>query len=80
MAVLNDINTLNLNHPRLMSNRKTVIEKLRNILIKDDKRNTLVRLYELATVGQNGILESYAQVAQLYLEKKQRAHGITPTL
>ncbi|NOY91604.1 MAG: TIGR02646 family protein [Deltaproteobacteria bacterium] len=70
-----NIDALNLNHPRLKSNRKAVIERTRKILKKHGwKRAVLEKYRRLATArDQDGCLQEFCGAIAYYLDKKIRA-------
>lgn len=73
-----DLQTLNLNAGHLISNRKGVIERLREKLNQDDSPANLRRLYRAATTPGSGGLPPYAPVAARYLERKLRQRKLAP--
>ena len=69
-----DIETLNLNAPRIMANRARVVRTLQTKLRADDSPRTLRALWRLATDAPS--LAPYAPVAAQYLEPRMRRRGL----
>lgn len=76
-AAEHDLRELNLNAPRLVENRRGVVQELRAKLAalgSDAKVRKFIR-DRLATASKATTLPAHAHVAVAYLERKRRAHG-----
>ena len=74
-----DIETLNLNTPRLMANRASAIDVVRKKIMRDDSPRNIKKLWRTANTPGPGGSPPYAPTVAWYLARKLRSRGIPVT-